>query len=148
MSKSYHIIYNEVPPRIFPKCKKLLQLSPDKRVGDWYIFENFTETRVYGSELQPFLLLTFLTPRIFALEFIRQRLNYDYIHFVSRKYKANFKLNKDIGHVIVNARSTMQVATNLVSAMGFPQGEPWKYDPHSVISSKRISHGKTPYQHQ
>jgi hypothetical protein len=32
--------------------------------------------------------------------------------------------------------------------MGFPQGEPWKYNPHSVISSKVISHGHTPYQHQ
>jgi hypothetical protein len=40
------------------------------------------------------------------------------------------------------------VTTKLLSAMGFLQGEPWKYDPHSVISSKRVSHGQTPYQHQ
>jgi len=32
--------------------------------------------------------------------------------------------------------------------MGFQQGEAWMYDPHAVISSKRISHGQAPYQHQ
>jgi hypothetical protein len=123
MSKSYQIIHNEIPPRIFPECKKLLQLSLDKRVGDWYIFENYTEIRIYGSELRPFLLPIFLTPRIFALEYIRQRLNSDDIHFVSRKYKANFKLKKEVGPFIVNTRSTLQVTTKILSAMGFQQGE-------------------------
>jgi hypothetical protein len=32
--------------------------------------------------------------------------------------------------------------------MGFQQGEKWMYDPHAVISSKRIAHGQVPYQHQ
>jgi hypothetical protein len=117
-------------------------------VGDWYIFENYTEIRVYGSELRPFLLPIFLTPRIFALEYIRQRLNSDDIHFVSRKYKANFKLKKEVGPFIVNTRSTLQVTTKILSVMGFQQGEVWMYDPHSVISSKIISHGQAPYQHQ
>jgi hypothetical protein len=148
MSKAYQIIYNEVPPRIIPECNKLLQLSPDKRVGDWYLFENYTETRVYGSELRPFLLSTFLTPRIFSLEFIRQRLNYDEIHFLSRKYKASFKLKKEVGPFIFNTKSTLQVTTKILSTMVFSQGGPWKCDPHYFISSKRISHGQNPYQHQ
>jgi hypothetical protein len=38
MSKAYDIIHDEMSPRVFLKCNKLLQLSPDKRVGDWYIF--------------------------------------------------------------------------------------------------------------
>ena len=76
-------------PKVFLKCNKLLQLSHDKRVGDWYIFENYIENKVYGFELQPFLLPTFLNPRIFTFEFIRQRLDSDDIHFVSRKYTFN-----------------------------------------------------------
>jgi hypothetical protein len=133
MSKAYQIIHDEIPPRIFPECKKLLQLSPDKRVGDWYIFENYTEIKIYGSELQPFLLPVFLNPRIFALEYIRHRLNSDHIHFVSRKYKASFKLKKEVGPFIVNTRSTLQETTNILSNMGFQQGEAWMYDPHAII---------------
>jgi hypothetical protein len=119
MSKSYQIIYNEVPPRIFPQCKKLLQLSPDKRVGDWYIFEHHTEIRIYGCQLCPFLLPVFLTPRIFSLEYVRKRLNSDEIHFVPNKYKVTFKLKKEVGPFIVNTRSTLQVTTKLLSTLGF-----------------------------
>jgi hypothetical protein len=67
MSKAYQIIHNHVPPRIFLECKKLLQLSPKKRVGDWYVFEYYIEIKVYGCQLAPFLLPIFMTPRIFSL---------------------------------------------------------------------------------
>jgi len=119
MSKAYQITHEEIPPRISPECKTLLQLSPNKGVGDWYIFENYTKIRVYGSELRPFLLPIFLTPRIFALAYIGKTLNLDDIHFVSRKYKANFKLKKEVGPFIVNTRSTLQVTKNIFLAMGF-----------------------------
>jgi hypothetical protein len=101
--------------------------------------------RVYGSKLQPFLLPTFLTPRIFALEFIRQILDSDYIHFVSRKYKASFKLKKEVGPFIVNTRPTLHVAEKLLQNMGFQKGETWIYDPHAIISSKRIANGQVSY---
>jgi hypothetical protein len=107
MSKAYQIIYNQDPPRIFPECKKLLQLSPDIRVGDWYVFEHYTEIRIYGCQLAPFRLPVFMTPMIFSLEYIRQRLNSDEIHFVPNKYKVNFKLKKEVGPFIVNTRSTL-----------------------------------------
>jgi hypothetical protein len=38
MSKAYQIIHDEIPPRVFPECKNLLQPSPENKVGDWYIF--------------------------------------------------------------------------------------------------------------
>jgi hypothetical protein len=50
----------------------MLQLSLDKMVGDWYLFEYHIEVRIYGVEVQPFLFPKFLTPRIFSLEFIRK----------------------------------------------------------------------------
>jgi len=111
ISKSYHIIHHKIPPRIFLDYKTLLQLSLDKRVGDYYIFENYTKIKVYGSDLRPFLLPIFLTPKIFVLEYIRKILNLDDIHFVSRKYKANFKLKKEVGPFIFNTKSTLQVTT-------------------------------------
>jgi hypothetical protein len=47
MSKSFEIIHDEMPPRIFLECKFVLQPSPNKRVGDWYLFENHTKIRAY-----------------------------------------------------------------------------------------------------
>jgi hypothetical protein len=94
MSLDYEIIHDKTPPRIFPKCKILLQLSPNKMVGDSYLFENHIEIRIHGVELQDFVLPEFLTPRIISLEFIRKILNSNYIHFVSKKKKVNFKLKK------------------------------------------------------
>jgi hypothetical protein len=84
MSTAYTIIHEEVPPRLFPEFKKLLQLSLDTKVGDWYLFQNHTEIRIYGSEAQPFLLPVFLTMRIFSLEYIRQRLNLIIFIFLQR----------------------------------------------------------------
>jgi hypothetical protein len=34
MSLAYEIIHDQAPPRIFLECKRLLQLSPNKMVGD------------------------------------------------------------------------------------------------------------------
>jgi hypothetical protein len=89
-----------------------------------------------------------LTPKIFALEYIRQSLNLDDVHFVSRKYRASFKLKKEVGTFVVNSRSTLQVATKVLLDMGFQQGETWIYDPHALISSKMISYGQSPYHHE
>jgi hypothetical protein len=107
MSKAYQIIYNEVPPKIFLECKKLIQLSQDKKVGEWYIFEHHTKIIIYGCQLCPFLFHVFFTTRIFSLEYVRQRLNLYEIHFVSNKYKASFKLKKAVGAFIVNTGSTL-----------------------------------------
>jgi len=62
-----------------------------------------------------------------------------------KKHKGTFKLKKEVGPFIVNNRETLQITTKLLSAMGFQQGEPWNYDPHGIISSKKTSHGKVPY---
>ena len=65
-----------------------------------------------------------------------------------KKLKVTFKLKNEVGPFIVNTRATLQITTKILSAMGFQQGEPWNYDPHVVISSKKNSHGQAPYQHQ
>lgn len=49
------------------------------------MFENHIIIRVYGFEEEHFLLATFLTPIIYALEYTMQRLASYYEHFA--KYK-------------------------------------------------------------
>jgi hypothetical protein len=45
---------------------------------------------------------------------MRQRLNSDYIHFVSKKHKVSFKLKKEVGHFVVNNGATLQYAEKLL----------------------------------
>jgi hypothetical protein len=115
MSKSYQIIYNQYPPRIFTECNKLLQLRLDIRVGDWYVFEHYTEIRIYACQLDPFRLSVFMNPMIFSLEYIRKRLNSDEIHFVPNMYKVDLKLKKEVGSFIVNTRLALQVTKKKLS---------------------------------
>jgi len=61
-------------------------------VGDWYVYKDYIEIRIYGSKVPPYQLLIFLPIRIFALEYIWQRINLDLVHFVPRKHEVNFKL--------------------------------------------------------
>jgi len=64
----------------------------------------------------------FSTHRIFSLEYIRKRLNADEFNFMPKKHKVAFKLKKEVGPFIVNTQETLQIATNLLSTMGFQQG--------------------------
>ena len=79
MPKVYALIFNRIPPRIFPECKSLLQLNPLELVGDMFSHEDHTEVRMYGSKLALSHIPMFLTPILFSLEYI----NCDDPHFVS-----------------------------------------------------------------
>lgn len=58
---------------------------------DSYLLEDHT-IRIYGLELKPKFTLVFLTPKIFALEYIIQRLNLESIHFSLGKQNVTFTL--------------------------------------------------------
>ena len=55
-------------PRVSEEIKRILQLSEHCKVGDWYLYENHTELRIFGSILAPYKFPKFLTIRVFALE--------------------------------------------------------------------------------
>ena len=69
----YKLIFGSSMPRIGEDLKLLLQ-NPVELVGDWFCFEDCTLIRIYGFEGEPFRLPKFTTRRLFALEFLRQRL--------------------------------------------------------------------------
>ena len=61
-------------------------VQPYKRVGDCFFLKEHTTIIVYGFVHEPYILLEFLTPSIFALEFIRHKLIIENHHFLrSRK---------------------------------------------------------------
>ena len=74
MEEIYRIFFQEIFPRVFPEMKETLQLSPSKRIGDWFLSESETIIRLYVFVHQPYILQAFLTTRIFSLELFRQRI--------------------------------------------------------------------------
>jgi hypothetical protein len=74
-----HLINDEV--------QRILHLSDHTKTGDWYLYQDHTEIRVYGWELASYKFPKYLLVRIFSLEYIRQIINFDDIHFVSLKKK-------------------------------------------------------------
>jgi len=95
---------NDAVPRISTEIKRILHLSEQSKAREWYIYHNFSEIRIYGCELRAYKLPIFLPMMIFALEYIKQMMNMNDTHFVSRKHKAHFKLKARVGPFIVNTR--------------------------------------------
>ena len=81
MSKIYKLLFDEVLPRVFEEMKIMMQSSPEDRIGYWFLYKKFIVLRVYGFTREPYRLPAFLTPRIFALEYMRQILHAEEEHF-------------------------------------------------------------------
>jgi hypothetical protein len=90
-------------PRINEEIQRILHLSDLAKMGDWYLYQDHTEIRVYGCELAPYKLPKYLPVRIFCLEYIRQMINSNDIHFVSLKRKKQLRIKGKIGSFICNS---------------------------------------------
>jgi hypothetical protein len=90
-------------PRINKEIHRILHLSNLAKIGNWYLYQNHTEIRVYGFELAPYRLPKYLPMRIFSLEYIRQMSNSNDIHFVSLKKKQQLRIKGKIGSFICNS---------------------------------------------
>ena len=62
--------------------KETLQFSLHMKIGDWFLLEEQTIIRAYGVTHETYILPTFLTPRIFSLEVVRQKLIVENAHFI------------------------------------------------------------------
>ena len=65
--------------------QEALQFAPDRKIGDWFLLEQHTIIGVYCFSHEPYILPAFLTPRVFPLEFTRQKLIVENEHFISFK---------------------------------------------------------------
>ena len=133
--------------RISEEIFKELQFIDQATTGDWYCYQNYIEIRVYGYELPPYKLPKYLPIRIFALEYLRQRLDVDEVHFVAAKNKSQFKLKAQVGPFICNTRVAGEEANEPLKEMKFALNFSWLYDPLGVISKLRVENKLTPYHH-
>jgi hypothetical protein len=134
-------------PRINEEIQRVLHLSDLAKTGDWFLYQNHTEIRVYGCELAPYKLPKYVPVRIFALEYIRQMINSDDIHFVSLKKKQQMRIKGQIGPFICNSRAVGEEADKLLKEMKFNTSFIWRYDPSGIIAEMRSKNKSSPYAH-
>jgi len=79
------------------------------------------------------MLPTFLTDRIFALEYIRKRFISDHDHFSSRRATVTFHLPHDVGPFIAKHRFALDHVEKMLAGMHFPRATKWRYEPHYNI---------------
>jgi hypothetical protein len=135
-------------PRINDEVQRILHLSDNVQTGDWYLCQNHTEIRVFGCELAPYKLPRYVPVRLFALEYIRQIMNSDDIHFVSLKKKQQLRIKGQIGPFICNNRGAGEEADRILKEMKFSTSFVWHYDPHGIISDMRVKNKNAPYVHE
>jgi hypothetical protein len=90
----------------------------------------------------------FLTPRVFVLEFIRQRIISETKHFLKMHKASNLKFPFIIGPFVVKARSCLTQIQAKLNEFRFSQLQGRKYDPHQVISKRILMSKQSPYEHE
>jgi len=138
------MLSNEELPRVLDEMRSLMQSSPEDRVGDWFLYRDYTMLRIYGLNGQPYRIPSFLTSRIFALEFMRQILLSKEEHFCAFKNSSNIKFPFKVGTFIFKSKGAFVFIEKLLENMDFMKETNVNYDPHQVISLRNkligISH--------
>jgi hypothetical protein len=135
-------------PQINDEVQRILHLSDNTKTGDWYLYQDYIEIKVYGCKLAPYKLPKYLPVRIFSLEYIRKIINSDDIHFVSLKKKQQIRIKGQIGSFICNNCGTGEEADRMLREMKFFMRFPWHYDPCGIISEMRVKNKNIPYVHE
>ena len=148
MSEIYRMLFDGELPRVFDEMKYLMQSSPEGRVGDWFLYKDYTVLRVYDFTGQPYRLPSFLTPRIFALEFMRQRLLSEEEHFGAFRKSLNIKFPFKVGPFIFKGKGALTCIERLMEPMEFIKDVNMSYDPHQVISLRKQANRNKPFEHQ
>ena len=111
------------------------------------MYQNHTEIRIYGCEIAHYKLPRYFLVWIFALEYIRQMINSDDIHFVAFKKKQQLRIKGQIGPFICNSRATGEMADKLLKETKVSISFPWHYDPCGIIVETRLKNKISPYAH-
>ncbi len=106
-------------PRISTEIKRVLQLANNSRVGDWYLYQNHTEIRIYGCELPPYKLPKYLLMRIFSLEYFSQMIAVDGVNFIAARKKTQFKMKNQMGPFICNNKEAGPQADKILKKFKF-----------------------------
>jgi hypothetical protein len=141
------MLIGRLEPRINEEIQRVLHLLDLTKTGDWFLYQNHTEIRVYGCELAPYKLPKYVPVWIFALEYIHHMINSDDIHFVSLKIKQQMRIKGKIGSFICNNRAVGEEANKLLKEIKFSISFIWRYDPTGIIVEMRSKNKSSTYAH-
>ena len=148
MVEVYKVLFDEKVPRVLDEMKSTLQPSTESCSGDWFLYKELIVVRVYRYTGPPYKLPTFMTPRIFALEFIRQRLCSKEEHFGAFKKSTDVKFPFKIDPFIFKNKATLNIVENLLEAMEFHKMKRLNYDPRQIILQRRQQNKNKAFEHQ
>lgn len=74
-------------------------------------------------------------------------MNVHQVHFVLAQKGYTFKLEQIMGPYIVNNRQALKQVEEMMKELGLNKGERWQYDPHHIISDKRMKIIFAPFTH-
>jgi hypothetical protein len=89
-----------------------------------------------------------LTPIIFTLEFIRQRIISEIDHFLKAHKASNLNFPFVVGPFVVKKTSCFHLIQSKLSEFGFTWLQGRKYDPHQIISKRILASKQSPYEHE
>ena len=96
----------------------------------------------------PYKFPSFLTPRIFALEFTRERLCSEEEHFGTFRKSYDVKFPFKIGPFIFKSKYALSIVGKLLEAMYFQEMERLNYDLRHIISQRRQKNKNKAFKHQ
>ena len=137
-------LFNPKVKRISEEMKQALQKEP---FGDRFLRKEYSMMRIYGFTAAPYILPVFLTPTIFSLELIRQRIHADIEHFTSHKKNSWIKYPINIGSFIVKKEEAISIVEEMLKQMKFVEELALDYDPKGVISQRKGQFGRGEFIH-
>ena len=111
------MLFDGMLPHVLEEMRFLMQSSLEDRVGDWFLNKDSIVLRIYGFTGEPYRLPAFLTPIIFALEFIRQRFHSEEEHFGAFKKYSNIKFPLKVGSFIFKNKGALVFIEKLLESM-------------------------------
>ena len=105
-------------------------------------------TRLYGFTQSPYRLPSFLNPRVFSMEFIRQKLTVEIEHFPKYKKSTDIKYPWVVGPLTIKNKDYLPMVEGLLTELGFEIEPTINYDPHQVISNMRTDQRRKPFKHE
>ena len=147
MYEVYKVFLQQKLPRVLSLMNEMLQFSLEKRIGDYFLMEQGTVIRIYGFVHPPYVLPSFLTLRIFSLEFIRKNIIVENENFINFKKSYEIKFPWVVGPFIIKSKVSFPIMDNLLKEMRFQRFPTINYDPHHVISIRRQVNKNKPFEH-
>ena len=113
----------------------------------WLLMQKYLVVRVYGFSAASFMLPFFLTPSVFALELIRQRISIDEEHFTAHRKDSWIKYPINFGPFVLRNPTTLPMVEKFLKAMKFQVTHAQNSDPKGIISQRRFQVQRSVFIH-